>query len=284
MCFHKGCSSYRKSIRRDVIEGEFAVLLNDITPSPAKLSIAKRMFSAAWNERQDRARENAALYAQKIKELDAQVEALLSRLMEANTSTVIKAYEKKIGQIEQEKLLLAEKAEATGKPKATFEQMFELAIRFPASLWKVWETGRFDLQRLVLRLAFADRLAYCRNEGFRTPEVSFLFKVLGGESVRDCKMADRQGFEPWRRSPAYTLSRRAPSTTRPPVRDALLHRAAPRAQPDFRSLRVAVTKNRVWCFSLRLTVEFDKRGRLGPITLPEPPIAASPGFPHDRSQ
>ena len=30
-------------------------------------------------------------------------------------------------------------------------------------------------------------------------------------------MADRQGFEPWRRSPAYTLSRRAPSTTRPPV-------------------------------------------------------------------
>ncbi len=26
------------------------------------------------------------------------------------------------------------------------------------------------------------------------------------------------GFEPWRRSPAYTLSRRAPSTTRPPVR------------------------------------------------------------------
>ena len=31
-------------------------------------------------------------------------------------------------------------------------------------------------------------------------------------------VADRQGFEPWRRSPAYTLSRRAPSTTRPPVR------------------------------------------------------------------
>ena len=30
-------------------------------------------------------------------------------------------------------------------------------------------------------------------------------------------MADRQGFEPWRRLPAYTRSRRAPSTTRPPV-------------------------------------------------------------------
>ena len=32
------------------------------------------------------------------------------------------------------------------------------------------------------------------------------------------KMAERQGFEPWRRFLAYTLSRRAPSTTRPPLR------------------------------------------------------------------
>ncbi len=31
-------------------------------------------------------------------------------------------------------------------------------------------------------------------------------------------VAERQGFEPWRRFPAYTLSRRAPSTTRPPLR------------------------------------------------------------------
>src|SRR5690606_38089439 len=33
-------------------------------------------------------------------------------------------------------------------------------------------------------------------------------------------MAERKGFEPLRRFPAYTLSRRAPSTTRPPLRIA----------------------------------------------------------------
>lgn len=31
-------------------------------------------------------------------------------------------------------------------------------------------------------------------------------------------MADREGFEPSIRLPVYTRSRRAPSTTRPPVR------------------------------------------------------------------
>ena len=61
-------------------------------------------------------------------------------------------------------------------------------------------------------------------------------------------VADRQGFEPWRRSPAYTLSRRAPSTTRPPVhtrglarplgdlQEALcLHQKSDRTQ-DFKTL------------------------------------------------
>src|SRR6056297_4356573 len=36
--------------------------------------------------------------------------------------------------------------------------------------------------------------------------------------LRMHKVAERQGFEPWRRFPAYTRSRRAPSTTRPPLR------------------------------------------------------------------
>ncbi len=34
-------------------------------------------------------------------------------------------------------------------------------------------------------------------------------------------MAEREGFEPSRRFPAYTLSRRAPSTTRPPLRSGV---------------------------------------------------------------
>ena len=50
-------------------------------------------------------------------------------------------------------------------------------------------------------------------------------------------MAERQGFEPWRRSPAYTLSRRAPSTTRPPLRCASLTGGARGDQADNRAIR-----------------------------------------------
>src|SRR5690606_39524045 len=43
-----------------------------------------------------------------------------------------------------------------------------------------------------------------------------------GRTLSRGQMAEREGFEPSRRFPAYTLSRRAPSTTRPPLRGALL--------------------------------------------------------------
>ena len=65
-------------------------------------------------------------------------------------------------------------------------------------------------------MACGERLAYCRNEALRTPQLSEPFRVLGNFQQKR-KMADRKGFEPSRRLPAYSLSRGAPSTTRPPV-------------------------------------------------------------------
>ena len=39
-----------------------------------------------------------------------------------------------------------------------------------------------------------------------------------GRSQKTEKMAERQGFEPWNRLPDYTLSKRAPSAARTPLR------------------------------------------------------------------
>ena len=71
---------------------------------------------------------------------------------------------------------------------------------------------------MVLKLAFAERLAYSRSDGFRTPKTTMPFKALDGFVGDEDGLADREGFEPSIEFPLYTRSRRAPSTTRPPVR------------------------------------------------------------------
>lgn len=196
MCFSKGCESYRKSVRKAQIEGDFSALIREVTPSAARLRTARTMFADIWDARLARATSRAALVAKKSAELQKQIDALLARLIESDNRTVISAYERRIGELEREKLLLAEKSGATAKPARPFEHMFELAASFLASPWKFWESGAFDLQRLVLKLAFSDRLPYCRKSGFRTPDLSLPFKALTGEFALKCSMAEAVGFEP----------------------------------------------------------------------------------------
>ena len=96
-----------------------------------------------------------------------QIDGLLDRIVEASTPSVISAYEKRIAKMEREKLVLQEKLESGPKPKATFDELFELAKALLANPCKIWGYGHLALRRTVLRSAFAERLNYCRKQDFK---------------------------------------------------------------------------------------------------------------------
>jgi hypothetical protein len=81
---------------------------------------------------------------------------------------VIGAYEKKVADLENKKLILSEKLETGGRPQRSFEESFELAWSFLSNPWKLWVSDEYRQRRIVLRLAFSDRVTYCRKNGFRT--------------------------------------------------------------------------------------------------------------------
>ena len=39
-------------------------------------------------------------------------------------------------------------------------------MAFLSTLWNLWESGQTNLRKLVLRLAFPDRISYKRGSGF----------------------------------------------------------------------------------------------------------------------
>jgi site-specific DNA recombinase len=217
MCFTKGCERKGKAIRRDVIEGAFGELLDGMTPKPGLLKLSRAMFQRAWDQRLEQGRALRLSAEKDLAAVDKQINSLLDRIIESTSDTVVGAYEKRIGELERSKLVIAERRDNAGQPQRPFGEMFELAFGFLASPSKIWRSGKFDLQKLVLRLTFADHLAWCPETGFQTPKTTLPFKLLGEPDMRKCKMADREGFEPSIELPLYTRSRRAPSTTRPPV-------------------------------------------------------------------
>lgn len=96
-------------------------------------------------------------------------------------------YEAKITELEETKARLQNQMANHVPPKGKFDGMLELSPQFLANAWKLWESGQIILQRTVLKLAFLDRLTYHRNEGARTPKISFLFKTLTAISIQELR-------------------------------------------------------------------------------------------------
>ncbi len=195
-CKTKGCPSHRKSIRRADVEGHFEEFLQSMQPSTGLFELSKALFSHAWDMRSSQAEDMKKAASRELDKIDTQIDALVSRILDATNQTVIAAYEAKIDALEKEKWVLSERAKAKPQPRHTAAEMFELAFAFLSSPWNIWKKGDFAWKRIVLRLAFAEPISYGREKGIRTPNLSMPFKALGADFVGKNGVAHLRGFEP----------------------------------------------------------------------------------------
>ncbi len=194
LCYNKDCVSHRKSIPRDKMEGDFEAILQSMQPAENLFKLARAMFKDAWRQRLAQSKHIAETLKTDLSKNEKQMDQLLDRIVDAENPTVISAYEKRVARLEKEKLIVIEKLENMGNPRHGFDELFELAMNFLANPWKLWTSGQINLRKIVLRLAFAERMAYRRNEGFRTPQVSVPFRFFDN-ILEKSKMARPGRFE-----------------------------------------------------------------------------------------
>ena len=75
--------------------------------------------------------------------------------------------------------MLGEKLASQAAPKGKLDEKLEPVLTFLANLDKLWESGTVTLRQTVIKLAFAGKIPYCRNEGARASKIALLFKALG---------------------------------------------------------------------------------------------------------
>ena len=196
LCPKHGCANYRKSIARETIEGEFEELLRTLQPTEKLGRLARTMFEDLWNHRLASAEGHGRALRGELAKIDRQVEQFLDRIADASVPSVISAYETRIRKLEEQKIVVAERIKNCGRPLKSFDETLRTALDFLASPWNLWASDRLEDKRAVLKLTFADRLAYVRNEGFRTANLSLPFKALADFSGKENKMARPAGFEP----------------------------------------------------------------------------------------
>ena len=195
-CHTKTCSSRGKSIRRSDIEGEFEKLLHTLKPSGVLISVATQMFEKLWQHRHGCQDERVQTLKTELVRVEQQTNKLLDKIMEADLSSVVKAYEKKIKTLEEEKLVITEKIANCGKPVRDSQTTLRTALQFLSNPYILWGSKQLEDKRAVLKLAFSERLAYVRNEGFRTAKTTLPFNMLGGFSDGDKVLVGPEGLEP----------------------------------------------------------------------------------------
>jgi len=130
LCSTKSCQDYRKPIRKEQMEEEFESLLLQLRPTPNLFYMAKGMFEHLWQDRQEQAQLDRNTITFEIQQIDRKVEQYLGRILEAEHSRVITAYENQISKLKEQKVAYQEKIKNCGRPLKSFDESFRTAMTF----------------------------------------------------------------------------------------------------------------------------------------------------------
>ncbi|MBI1274499.1 recombinase [bacterium] len=196
LCHSRECTMYGKSVRKEKVEEEFEALLADLKPSPPLFFVASQMFTDLWNEQREALKLDGDTIRKEILMIERKTEQFFNRIVETDSPILITSYENQIRKLEEEKIRLNENIALCGRPLQSFDETFRTAFTFLSDPQKLWHSDQLEHQRAVLKLAFDDRLSYCRNEGFRTAAIALPFSLLAQFNVNKSGMVGDNGLEP----------------------------------------------------------------------------------------
>lgn len=165
-------------------------------PSQELLFAAHAMLKALWAMREGDSKQLAEQSRRELQATERKIEQLVARLVEADSPAVIQAYEDQLRRLQDQKNLMAEKVAAGRTPNRSFDETFRTSFRFLANPRILWDSGRIEHRRKLLRLMFGGGVKYAKNAKFRTPQTTRVFEALHEISQGDSSLARPTGIEP----------------------------------------------------------------------------------------
>ena len=193
LCRQRGCESQNKSIARKKIDAAFEAVMKSLVPSRELFELAAATFRDSWNGQLAKAGLRRTELKKEVNEIEKKISVMLDRIVDAESRTVASAFEKRVDELEQRKLVLAENIAKCGTPIRDYDDTFRTAMGFLASPWNLYASEHLSDKRAALKLTFPNQLRYHREEGFRTPETSLPFKMLNADFANLAVMAPRAG-------------------------------------------------------------------------------------------
>lgn len=151
----------------------------------------------------------------KARQIARDVESTIQRLVRTENASVITAYETRVEVLKKEGALIEEELVRIGTPAHSFEEMFELSMKFLSSLYDIWEKGDLAVKKTVLRLVFSSPLTVSRKTEIQTGETTYPFKALDYLQRTNKNVVRTTGLEPVLQRKGCLRPQRLPISPRP---------------------------------------------------------------------
>ncbi|MBR9910811.1 MAG: hypothetical protein GYB33_10740 [Gammaproteobacteria bacterium] len=100
------------------------------------------MFKEFWGYRLEFQKTHSKSLQLDMAKSEKKIEQLLDHIVDAESTSVVSAYEKRIGELQLEKQVMQEKIAKCGRPLRDFDESFQTSMDFLATPHQLWVTGR----------------------------------------------------------------------------------------------------------------------------------------------
>ncbi len=195
-CKTPTCVRFNKSVNADFIDREFKALLRTSSPKESAVQLAKAVVLDLWGRRVGDLANNQLRLEKKLAETRGQIDVLLGRIVKAVDDKIVSAYEQQIGKYQTESEILQERLKALGVSAVSFETALEVVVGFLKNPLVIWENEDINAKRLVMRLVFAEKLAFHPELGFETAQKSLLVGLFEQICANETQDVEVEGIEP----------------------------------------------------------------------------------------
>ncbi len=195
-CKNPDCDMHGKSLRRDNVHEAVENTLKAMTPSKPVIELTELILKEAHASKKSEFNKKLSNLDLDKKLLDQKIDGFMGRLLETDDKEIVRLYENHIKALEQKRQILSSQAAQMFETNTSYEDAVGTVFNFIRNPHGIWVNGDIEDKRLVMKLAFAKRIPYCRNEGLGTAEMTLPFSVLADISNGKYKMVEGAGFEP----------------------------------------------------------------------------------------
>ena len=195
-CKTPTCVRYNKSVNADFIDREFTLLLQSVSPKQGAIKLIKAVVLDLWGSRVKGLAGQQARLEKKLEETRHEIDVMSARIVKAMDDNLVRVYEEQILKSRNEGELLQEKLKSLGLSTISFETALEVVVGFLENPLIIWANEDMNAKRLVLKLVFAEKLAFHPELGFETAQKSLLiglFEQIGTNETQDVEVG---GVEP----------------------------------------------------------------------------------------